>query len=144
MELMAASSTMESLPEVPVHSAINSIVDEAAHKLRTELMELMAECTGTSGKDSEHFRRTTMYANTEEQLPPSMLCSMTTKTMAAEKFLEEMDWKRAEEAKAKLAIRKARRNSSSSASNKAFQGQGYHLHTHPESPAETPGGMDTQ
>merc|ERR1712066_1159889 len=102
----------------------------------------MAECTA-SGKDSEHFRRATMYASTEEQLPPSMLCKMTSKTMAAEKFLEEMDWKRAEEAKAKSAIRKARRNSSSSFSTKAFQGQGYHLHTHPESAAEMPVGMET-
>merc|ERR1712032_454197 len=49
-----------------------------------------------------------------------------------------MDWKRAEEAKAKLAVQKAtRRVSKTQYPGTAFQGQGYQLHTHQESTAET-------
>merc|ERR1712039_689909 len=105
--------------------------EETSRKLYAQLLELRAACN-SSGKDADHLRRATVYASTEEQLPPQMVSSMTSKTMAAEKFLEEMDWKRAEEVKARHAIQKASRTKAAI----PFQGQGYQLPGQSDNPAD--------
>merc|ERR1740121_2732085 len=80
---------------------------ENANGLRKNLVELLAASQVGDGGEETSTSRTT-----EEQLPPAMVSTMTSKTVAAKDFLEDMQVKRAEELKAKQQMQAAARRAS--------------------------------